>query len=397
MKIRKWLFILLIAIIALGVSGSAAFYSVSGLSKLFAGASLAVIIMASTLEAAKLVVASVLYQYRKALPVILKIYLTVACVVLIGITSMGIYGFLSSAYQETFLQVENIERKIELVETKKSNYQARIDELNKEKSELDESLKELRKGLSNNVIQYKDQETGQIITTTSTSTRRALEKQAEQASKRSQDISIIIDSLNYSLLDFENEIIEIRSNSDLSGELGPLVYLSKITGKPMEKIVNYLLLVIVFVFDPLAVALVITANFVYEKELNSPLRSQTGSVHNDATPSKRKKTRSNTPNSSLYSETSQPLDENKPISSTGDASIPRKEASSIDTEKTNRNERTEETSNEPISGTSEEYRKEQREIVMGSQNAATKKRMLHDLAQKYKEGFGKEKEDTKGS
>ena len=77
------------------MSLSAAFYSISGLSKLFAGAAFAVIVMAASLEIAKLVIASLLYQYRKNLPKFLKYYLSIACVVLILITSMGIYGFLS--------------------------------------------------------------------------------------------------------------------------------------------------------------------------------------------------------------------------------------------------------------------------------------------------------------
>ena len=97
-KIQERIFPFLIATSALSVSASAAFYSVSGLSKLFAGASLAVIIMATTLEASKLVIASLLYQYRKTLPRSLKIYLTGAASILVLITSMGIYGFLSAAY-----------------------------------------------------------------------------------------------------------------------------------------------------------------------------------------------------------------------------------------------------------------------------------------------------------
>jgi hypothetical protein len=111
-KLKKSLFPLLIAFSALSVSASAAFYSISGLSKLFAGATFAVIVMAASLEVAKLVIASLLYQYRKGLPKLLKYYLSVACVVLILITSMGIYGFLSAAYQETAAKAGNIEAQI---------------------------------------------------------------------------------------------------------------------------------------------------------------------------------------------------------------------------------------------------------------------------------------------
>ena len=118
-NIQPKLFPLIIAFSAILVSLSAAFYSVSGLSKLFAGAAFAVIIMATSLEIAKLVIASLLYQYRKNLPKILKWYLSLACFILILITSMGIYGFLSAAYQETAAKSGNIDSQIALIETKK--------------------------------------------------------------------------------------------------------------------------------------------------------------------------------------------------------------------------------------------------------------------------------------
>jgi len=175
-SIQKRIFPFLIAFSALSVSASAAFYSISGLSKLFAGAAFAVIIMAASLEIAKLVIASLLYQYRKNLPRLLKWYLSVACVVLILITSMGIYGFLSAAYQETAAKAGNIDAQIALVETKRDNVKEQLIVYNEEKSSINEAVADLRKGLSNNVIQYKDRETGEIITTTSSSTRRALEK-----------------------------------------------------------------------------------------------------------------------------------------------------------------------------------------------------------------------------
>ena len=85
----------------------------------------------------------------------------------------------------------------------------------------------LRDGLSNNVIQYKDTETGEIITTTSSSTRRALEKQLDQAIERQTEINTRVDKLNQQLFDYETEIVEIQSSSEIAGELGPLKYLSR--------------------------------------------------------------------------------------------------------------------------------------------------------------------------
>jgi len=267
-KLKERIFPFLIAVSALSVSASAPFYSISGLSKLFAGAAFAVIVMASSLEIAKLVIASLLYQYRKSLPIFLKLYLSIACIVLILITSMGIYGFLSSAYQETANKAGTIDAQVALVETKRDNIREQLTIYNEEKTSINTAVADLRNGLSNNTIQYRDRETGEIITTTSSATRKALEKQLDQAIERQTEINSKVDGLNEQLFNYETEIVEVSTNNDLAGELGPLKYLSGLTGVPMDKIINYLLLIIIFVFDPLAIALVIAANFAFEQLKN---------------------------------------------------------------------------------------------------------------------------------
>jgi len=264
-KITDRIFPALIALSAFSVSASAAFYSISGLSKLFAGAAFAVIVMAASLEVAKLVIASLLYQYRKTLPFLLKSYLSIACAVLILITSMGIYGFLSAAYQETANKEGNSEARIVLIETKRDNVKEQLEVYTEEKTSINEAVAELRKGLSNNKVQWRDKETGQIITSTSSRTRKALEKQLDQAIIRQTEINSKVDILNEKIFEYETEIVETRIGDGSTSELGPLKYLSGLTGLPMDKIINYLLLTIIFVFDPLAIALVIAANFAFEK------------------------------------------------------------------------------------------------------------------------------------
>ena len=263
-NLQKRLFPLIIAFSAVAVSASAAFYSISGLSKLFAGAAFAVIVMAASLEIAKLVIASLLYQYRKNLPKFLKYYLSIACVVLILITSMGIYGFLSAAYQETSAKAGNIDSQITLIEVKRDNIQSQLVVYNEEKTSINNAVSNLRLGLSNNKIQYTDT-SGNIVTTTSSSTRRALEKQLDQAIGRQDIINTKVDILNEKLFNYETEIVEVKTSDNVSSELGPLKYLSGLTGFPMDRIINWLLLTIIFVFDPLAIALVIAANFAFDQ------------------------------------------------------------------------------------------------------------------------------------
>ena len=245
---------------ALFIASAAAFFSVTGLSKLFAGASTAVILMASSLEFGKLISAGFLYNYWDKINKGLRAYLLIGVGVLILITSAGIYGFLTSAYQVTADQLGVVDKQIELVELKKERFQEQLDGYTSEKKQLAQSISELSKGLSNNVIQYKDKETGEIITTTSSSTRRALERQLNDAKSERDRVSQKIEVLSDSITSLDIKVLNIQQSSEVAGEVGPLKFIAEATGKPMNTIVNWFALFIVFVFDPLAVTLVIAFN-----------------------------------------------------------------------------------------------------------------------------------------
>jgi hypothetical protein len=254
----------IIALSALSVSASAAFYSVSGLSKLFAGASTQVMIMAGSLEVAKLVIASLLYQYWDTLNKTLRTYLSVATVVLVLITSMGIYGYLSAAYQETATKSLNADAQVTLLETKKQNFIQQRDLYTKEKDNLIQGITQLQSGLTNNKTSYVDKK-GNLIQSTSNSNRKSFEKQLDNSTLRQSKISAKLDVLNDSIFKLDTQIVETKTTNNSAGELGPLKYLSGLTGASMDRIINWLLLVIIFVFDPLAIALVIAANFAFKQ------------------------------------------------------------------------------------------------------------------------------------
>ena len=247
---KRKLFPYIIAISALMVSGSAVFYSVYGLSKLFAGASKAVIIMAGSLEFAKLVVASLLYQYWNEINRLLRIYLTIACITLMLITSGGIYGFLSGAYQSTATKSELLDKHTLMLQTKQNRFQKQLD-----------SEKELvvyyTEALSNpTMIQYIDKETGQLVTTTSYRQRKLMTSQLKEVKDN-------VNRLNDSISIYDIKILNKELSNEGARELGPLKYVAKSLGIEMDKVVNYFLLLIVFVFDPLAIALVVAANFAF--------------------------------------------------------------------------------------------------------------------------------------
>jgi hypothetical protein len=256
-NLKNKIFPLLIAFSALSVSASAAFYSVSGLSKLFAGASLEVIIMASSLEVAKLVIASLLYQYWDSINKGLRAYLTVAAGVLILITSAGIYGFLSAAYQETANKENIVTQQITALETKKALYEETRDNLLADRKSNNELRGTLSKG---STTQYTDKN-GNLVVRTNNSAIRNIESTA----KENERLATKLDVVNDSIFALETQILETRVNSEAASELGPLKYLSELTGVEMNRIINWLLLIIIFVFDPLAIALVIAANFAFTK------------------------------------------------------------------------------------------------------------------------------------
>ncbi len=256
----------IIAFAAFFISASAVFYSVYGLSMLFAGESLAVAIMASSLEFAKLVVASLLYRYWGEINKLMRVYLTIACFTLMLITSGGIYGFLSGAYQETATKSDLMDKHVLVLKTKQDRFKERV-------ASETELVKYYTEALSNpTMIQYVDRETGQLITTTSSRQRNLMTSQLNEARNN-------VNMLNDSISIYDIKVLDKQVSNESTRELGPLKYIAKSTGLPMDVIVNYFILLIVFVFDPLAISLVITANFAFlrvniieDKEDNSVSR-----------------------------------------------------------------------------------------------------------------------------
>ena len=247
---KKRILPLVIALSALSVSASAAFYSVFGLSHLFAGASTEVIIMAGALEFAKLVCASLLYQYWNVINKWLRAYLVSAVFILMIITSGGIYGFLSGAFAETNTQSQFLDKQVQIIDAKRARFI-------EERDDLKLTILNLNTSLANpTMIQYVDSASGQLVTTTSSRQRKLLESQLNAAKS---DINIVTDSI--AVLDIT--ILDTQINNESARELGPLKYMAELTGKPMKQIVNWFMLLIIFVFDPLAIAMVVAANMAF--------------------------------------------------------------------------------------------------------------------------------------
>jgi len=264
-RIKRNIFPSIIALSALSVSASAAFYSVSGLSKLFAGASFEVIIMAGSLEAAKLIIASLLYQYWDTINKYLRAYLTLAAIILVIITSMGIYGFLSAAYQETYQKLVVNENQIEFLENKAKFYEDDVKRYDEELERISGNISTLSNAKATSIQVRDTSAVGGLRSTVSTAELRLAQQRIGVEEENRKEVNVKRTVAADSLQNIKLKILGLQNDSDTVGELGPLQYLSGLTQTPMDKIINILLLVIIFVFDPLAISLVVAANFAFDQ------------------------------------------------------------------------------------------------------------------------------------
>lgn len=262
MKENKY-FPYIVAISAISISFSAAFYSIFGIGKMFAGASTNVMVMAASLEFAKLVIASLLYRFWDEINKALKVYLTIACFVLIVITSAGIYGFLSSAYQETANKVENVDKNTAVIEKRKQMIQRQLDQAEKQlelKSTRQNTLSDMRNRQQSNADNLIAQNKS------ASSVRTQMNQLSKESKTLDDDIKVLQDSIaskTQQINDLDLEILDLSSNNDIANEIGPLKYIAKITGKSLDQVVNWFIIALMLVFDPLAIALVVAANFVF--------------------------------------------------------------------------------------------------------------------------------------
>lgn len=252
---------------AIGLSGTAAYYSVVGLSIVFVGVAIPVIIMGSFLEISKIAIATYLHDKWKETYGALKIYMTIALVTLSLITSLGIYGLLSTGFQGNIAKLEINEKKIKNIEVKKERFVQIKDELTKEKTILDGDITKLRDGLSTNTTtQSVDRRTGQVITRANNANRKSFENQLKEAQVRRDDISKRIDGMNDSITKLEVQVLDLESVEISGSELGAIKYVSELLDWDIKKTANLFILILIFVFDPLAITLVIATNQAFSSK-----------------------------------------------------------------------------------------------------------------------------------
>ena len=251
---------LLLGLSALFVAFNAAFFSVSGLSKLFAGASISVILMASSLELAKLITAGYLYNYWEKINKVFRWYLVTGVVILVLITSLGIYGFLTSAFQDTFNQFSVNEKEKTFLQQKEKFYSDDVARYDEELERISNNISTLSNAKSQSIQVRDTSVVGGVRTTISTAELRLAQSRINVEEENRKGVQAKREVAADSLQSIQLKILDLDTNLEGASELGPLQYLSGLTGYGMDKIINWLILIIIFVFDPLAVALVIAFN-----------------------------------------------------------------------------------------------------------------------------------------
>jgi len=252
---------------AIGLATFSGYYSVFGISKLFSGGSWSILGMAAMLELSKLVVVTFLHDHFKTLRLLFKTYLMSAAVVLMAITSIGVYGYLTNSYQETAKVVYKAQSEIVLLDQKKELFiqqKAQIDKLVEEKNGRLKSLDNIRVSQQN---AYTQQLTAKKGTGNLSRSMSSVDKSSESLNNELSQLTQKSFALSDSIANIDATKLTV-SNETFSSELGPLLYLSRITGIPMDNVVNWFILILVIVFDPLAVSLVIAANHLSDKEKN---------------------------------------------------------------------------------------------------------------------------------
>jgi hypothetical protein len=247
--ILAWLLLLT----GLTISAVAIYYSVVGLTAIFSAAVIPIIVMGSALEVAKLVCASWLKANWERIPIALKTYMSAAVVVLMLITSMGIFGFLSKAHNDQNLVSGDVQSKIAIYDEKIKTAKENIESDRKQLKQMDEA-----------VDQIMARSTSEGGADKANAVRKS---QARDRSSLAKDIEAnqkIIASLNDESAPIRAEVRKVEA------EVGPIKYIAKfIYGdhgadeNMLEKAVTWIIILIVVVFDPLAVIMLLGAQMTF--------------------------------------------------------------------------------------------------------------------------------------
>jgi hypothetical protein len=243
---------------AIGIALVAAYFSVTGIATLFAGKFLAIVVMASALEMGKLVAASFLYRYWKTTAAALKTYLVVGVAVLMVITSIGIYGYLSAAYAEVAAAPQTTINQINFADTRQESLNETIRRLQTDNSTITTRQAQAQTALDNILAGETDLSQRSAFANLR---QEIADLDVERQANTSRIEAAITERDN-----LENEKVTLNAELNTNSEVGTFIYIARILGLPLDTVVKWFVLIIVFVFDPMAISLILAYNSMVMKE-----------------------------------------------------------------------------------------------------------------------------------
>lgn len=240
------IFTTLLGLCAFLVAGSAAYFSVLGIATLFSGSYYQVILMAGALEFGKLVATSYLYRYWKKTAWWLRLYLMVAVITLMGVTSMGIFGYLSAAYQVNASSISQIDQQVSVIESQKNTLHQEIEQNTKRV----EMLNQVRSAQEQRV-----KDAGNFKT--------PREQAYAAIDKATQEIQTLTDRnqiLQNDKFKKDSELIQLNQQISHVKDIGTFKFIAQSINKPLDTVVITFICILICVFDPLAVSLVLAFN-----------------------------------------------------------------------------------------------------------------------------------------
>ena len=237
------MFILLLALAAFLVAGSTAYFSTLGIATLFSGKYLQVLIMAGCLEFGKLVSTSFLYRYWKKAPGFLRGYLTAAVIVLMIITSMGVYGYLTAAYQVNASKSGILDNKIVLIQQQKTTIDGEIKQISDRINTLNQSRLSQEKRLTDN-----------------TGRSSFIYNDIKRAGEEIKGLNSRLQELQKMKFEKDNEIITLQGDNGQAHDIGTFKFVAQSFNVPVDTVVRWFIFILVSVLDPLAVSLVLALN-----------------------------------------------------------------------------------------------------------------------------------------
>lgn len=264
-------FDVLLGLTAIAIALVAAFFSVYGIATLFAGAFVLTAFMASSLEIGKLVAVTFLYRYWKKTQKFLKYYLTIATIVLMLVTSMGIFGYLSAAYQKSSIEFKAGQEKIVMVEGQKGYL---TDKIAQSKSRI-QTLNEMRKVQE---ARMNESLTNAFLTRSPIQFKQLQDQTAEMIKTADENIKTEqsrIQTTTDDIAKLDQQVNDMKFASANKKDIRTFQFVADQFGTTLDKVAKWFIFTIIFVFDPLAIALILAYNVVTYKKPVEPVEELT--------------------------------------------------------------------------------------------------------------------------